>query len=34
MDGYLKDPHVLAARGNSLLERAGQWYAEVRKLAP
>ena len=32
MDGYLKDPHALAARGNSLLERAGQWYAELRKL--
>jgi molecular chaperone HtpG len=32
MDGYLKDPHALAARANSLLERAGQWYAEVRKL--
>jgi len=32
MDGYLKDPYALAARANSLLERAGQWYAEVRKL--
>jgi molecular chaperone HtpG len=32
LDGYLKDPHALAARSNSLLERAGQWYAEVRKL--
>jgi molecular chaperone HtpG len=32
MDGYLKDPHALAARANSLLERAGQWYAELRKL--
>ncbi len=32
MDGYLKDPHALAARTNSLLERAGLWYAELRKL--
>jgi molecular chaperone HtpG len=32
LDGYLKDPHALAARANSLLERAGQWYAELRKL--
>ncbi|MDR2695142.1 MAG: molecular chaperone HtpG, partial [Deltaproteobacteria bacterium] len=32
MDGYLKDPHALAARANNLLERAGQWYAELRKL--
>ena len=32
MDGYLKDPHALVARANSLLERAGQWYAELRQL--
>jgi molecular chaperone HtpG len=32
MDGYLKDPHALAVRANSLLERAGQWDAELRKL--
>ena len=32
MDGYLKDPHALAARTNSLLERAAQWYAELRSL--
>jgi len=32
MDGYLKDPHALAVRANSLLERTGQWYAELRKL--
>ena len=32
MDGYLKDPHALVARSNSLLERTGQWYAELRKL--
>jgi molecular chaperone HtpG len=32
LDGYLKDPHALAARSSSLLERAGQWYAELRKL--
>ena len=31
-DGYLKDPHALAARANNLLERAGQWYAELRQL--
>lgn len=32
MDGYIKDPHTLAARTSSLLERAGLWYAELRKL--
>jgi len=32
LDGYLKDPHALAARANNLLERTGQWYAELRKL--
>ena len=32
LDGYLKDPHALAARMGSLLERAGLWYAELRKL--
>jgi molecular chaperone HtpG len=32
LDGYLKDPHALAARSSSLLERAGQWYAELRQL--
>jgi molecular chaperone HtpG len=32
MDGCLKDPHALAARTNSLLERTGQWYAELRQL--
>jgi molecular chaperone HtpG len=32
LDGYLKDPPALAARSNSLLERTGQWYAELRKL--
>jgi molecular chaperone HtpG len=31
-DGYLKDPHALAARINGLLERAGLWYADLRKL--
>ena len=32
MDGYLKDPHVLAARISTLLERTGLWYTELRKL--
>jgi molecular chaperone HtpG len=32
MDGYLKDPHALASRMNALLEHAGQWYAELRKI--
>lgn len=32
LDGYLKDPHALAGRTNKLLEQAGQWYAELRKL--
>lgn len=32
LDGYLKDPHALAGRTNKLMEQAGQWYAELRKL--
>jgi molecular chaperone HtpG len=32
MDGYLKDPHALAARMSAMLERAGLWYADLRKL--
>ncbi len=32
LDGFLKDPHALAARTNKLLEQAGAWYAEVKKI--
>ncbi|MBR5734533.1 MAG: molecular chaperone HtpG [Desulfovibrionaceae bacterium] len=30
LDGYLADPHALAARINGLLEKAGGWYADLR----
>ncbi len=32
LDGYLKDPHELAARATRLLEHAGAWYADIKKL--
>jgi molecular chaperone HtpG len=32
LEGYLRDPHALVGRVNSLLEQATGWYAEVRKL--
>lgn len=32
LDGYLKDPHALAARANKLMEQAGAWYAELKKI--
>lgn len=32
LDGYLKDPQALAGRTNKLMEQAGAWYAELRKL--
>ncbi len=32
LDGYLKDPHALAARTNKLMEQAGAWYADVKKI--
>ena len=32
LDGYLKDPHALAARTNKLMEQAGAWYAELKKM--
>lgn len=32
LDGYVKDPHALAGRTNKLMEQAGQWYTELRKL--
>lgn len=32
LDGYMKDPHALAARANKLMERAGGWYAELKRL--
>lgn len=33
LDGYLKDPQALAARTNKLLEQAGAWYTEVKKIS-
>lgn len=32
LDGYVNDPYALAGRVNKLLEEAGAWYVEVRKL--
>lgn len=32
LDGYLKDPHELATRATRLLEHAGAWYADMKKL--
>ncbi|MEG6504947.1 molecular chaperone HtpG [Nitratidesulfovibrio sp. 1201_IL3209] len=32
LEGYLADPHALVGRLYGLLEQAGGWYAEVRKL--
>ena len=32
LDGYLKDPQMLATRTNAMLARAAAWYAEIRKL--
>lgn len=32
LEGYLKDPHALVGRINSLLEKAGSWYTEIKKL--
>ncbi len=32
LDGYLKDPHTLVARTNKLMEQAGAWYAELKKI--
>ncbi len=32
LDGYVKDPHALAARTNKLMEQAGAWYAELKKM--
>ena len=32
LDGYLKDPHALATRTTKLLEQAGAWYADIKKL--
>ncbi len=32
LDGYVGDPYALAGRVNKLLEEAGAWYVEVRKL--
>ncbi len=32
LDGYVKDPHALASRTNKLMEQAGAWYAELKKM--
>ncbi len=32
LDGYLSDPHALAARTNKLLEQASGWYADLRTM--
>lgn len=32
LDGFLKDPHALASRTNKLLEHAGAWYADMKKI--
>ena len=32
LDGYLNDPHALAARTNKLLEQASGWYADLREM--
>ncbi len=32
LDGYLKDPHELASRTTQLLENAGAWYVDIKKL--
>lgn len=32
LDGYLKDPQIMAQRSNDLLTDAARWYTEVRKI--
>lgn len=32
LEGYLKDPHAMVARINDLLEKAGSWYSEIKKI--
>lgn len=32
LEGYLKDPHAMVARINDLLEKAGSWYTEIKKI--
>ncbi len=32
LDGYLKDPHALVSRTNKLMEQAGAWYADLKKI--
>lgn len=32
LDGFLKDPYALAGRVNKLLEEAGAWYVDLRKI--
>ena len=32
LEGYLKDPHAMVSRINDLLEKAGSWYSEIKKI--
>ena len=32
LEGYLKDPHAMVARINDILEKAGSWYSEIKKI--
>ncbi len=31
LDGYIQDPHLLANRVNSLLQKSSAWYSEIKK---
>ncbi len=31
LDGYIQDPHTLANRVNSLLQKSSAWYSEIKK---
>ncbi len=31
LDGYIQDPHVLANRVNTLLQKSSAWYSEIKK---
>ncbi|OBQ46280.1 molecular chaperone HtpG [Halodesulfovibrio spirochaetisodalis] len=32
LEGYLKDPHAMVSRINDILEKAGSWYSEIKKI--
>ncbi|KAF1075796.1 molecular chaperone HtpG [Halodesulfovibrio sp. MK-HDV] len=32
LEGYLKDPHAMVSRINDILEKAGNWYSEIKKI--